>query len=166
MPTYQGRSYKTPLDYKGRHKVPDGWAGSTPKGPHRWARAAANALTRPTSAGAKLYRARVANASWFLDEYGDDAKRPMEFRTGEKRIYSVCGIYCAAMQMQLEYGTTERDDINALFLGTWSHTYTRIWKGEEMSWTRNQEIFVRNLRTSLLTRDVTCQCCGSKIRAK
>jgi hypothetical protein len=158
---------RSALDYKPQHKKPDGWAGSTPRGPHRWARAAANALTNPRSAGAQLYRDRVANADWYNSRYENSM---FEFRRDGKRQYAVCSVYCAVMQIQLEQATTERFEIAEVFDNSFERERTwtgrNVTTGEEYvrTWTQTQSHLVNPITRADLRRKTFCQCCGTPMK--
>lgn len=148
------RSYKTPIGYKGKHTAPDSWAGSTPRGPERWARAAHNALTRPNSQEARLYQSRVALARLVHDTF-PKTQGPVKHShyrwkfspgsySGPVRYvatnYYTCSLYCTTMQLQLDYGA--RDMARVL----------QHLEENEM------------LELCTPTRNVRCQCCGTQIQ--
>lgn len=106
-------------DYEPTHKKPHAFAGSTPRGPERWARAALNALENPMSQAAKLYRQRVNLAAGAAELYESNgplaflkletyqwdpiARRIMNERYGTRVDYYTCSVYCATMQAQLDH---------------------------------------------------------------
>lgn len=133
------------------------------RGPERWRRAAMNAVNRPNSHGARLYRARLQVADELTrghEALGVSVTRPFavmkriaQWHTPRedwewRRDYAVCGTFCLAMQAQLECGGREGfglDRIEKLMNGTdWSS--------------------VKGLDTTKLTRNLRCQCCGGQIK--
>lgn len=158
------------MDYKPKHKKIPGFAGSTPRGPERWARAAANALFRPRSASAKLFMDRLANARAFADQY-DAYSVPIGFwdtswqpTATSKRKYAACGIHCAVMQAQLDWATTKHDEIHKLLEDGYlprEHTNTQ---GHTFTYREHAEM--RPLDRTTLARSVHCIVCGSTIKRK
>ena len=145
-------------DYKPRHKKPPAYAGSTPRGPERWARAAHNAVIRPNSKAAQLYQGRVARAVMVRDEFSSTRNRTRGaifydadyvygrgFVQVDRARYYTCSLYCTAMQAQLDFG-----------LNTYTELVNFLMEDERVDY----------LRPSQLKREVRCQTCGSTMRPR
>lgn len=154
----------------GKHvKTSRGIDSRTPRGPERWARAAHNALTNPLSQAAELYFRRVETARYFIDfdeaaspfEHVDDWYEP-NFNTivESKRRYVTCNIVCAAMQVQLDFGTTNRADVRRILDGSYRRTY--VSRGQVRYAYSQVNAFVLDRRN--LTRTVRCQVCGTDVK--
>lgn len=108
--------------------------GNTNRGPLRWERAALNAVRRPHTEAAKLYRDRVNMAVMVADTAAmvTDARTPWEHvadmyvwnnktRTvdflKERRRYVTCSLYCTMMQLALDKGTTDMERLKSAFDG-------------------------------------------------
>lgn len=174
LPTTKGQIMPTPPQYVGRHVKNRNRLGIdsiTPRGPERWARAAANALANPLSSGAKLYFDRVATARRFIDykeaalpfEHVEDEYFGTDFNdliASSKRKYVTCNIVCAAMQVQLDFGTTDLGDVRAIFRSAYRRSYR--WNGG-VHYARSQTNVIP-LDTTTLTRNVRCQVCATIVR--
>lgn len=141
--------------YKPRHKKSRHPASSANRGPDRWARAAHNALVNPNSENARLYQNRVHLAVRFREAYARD-ETPVVFMKrawnyderrydGVTRDYVTCSLYCAAMQIQLDYGARSVGDIANTLVGSG---------------------FVSVLDTTELARNMRCQVCGTTVEKK
>lgn len=160
------------LDYTPKHKRPEGWGGSTPRGPERWGRAAHNALTNPLSPAAKLFADRFIVAREFADfeEAGEIFEhRDVTYALGDsdevissKRKYLTCNMVCAAMQIQLDFGVKRYDQVLAVFEQNYRRTY--VWAGEEHK--TQYQTNVSTLDPRAVKRAVRCQVCGTGIRPK
>lgn len=143
-----------------KHKKPTPYAGGTPRGPERWMRAAHNAFTRPNTQAAKLFMTRVSNAHRLREKFGDGG--PVVFfeyttawdldegvvvldQVKHERRYVVCSHYCAAMQVQLDFGVKTYDDLE--FFLTYDFRTNSL----------------ANIKDKLV-RKVRCQCCGTDIK--
>lgn len=136
------------------------------RGPERWMRAALNAAKRPNSPGAKLYHARVRNASLVRDGLLESGKTDTAYEftvpvsvhtpTGSfagyaaRREHATCSIFCTVMQIQLQHGTTDLAEIDLVFKGTPSACYLGARK-------------VRPLVGK--HRKMRCHVCASEIKA-
>jgi hypothetical protein len=151
--------------YKGRHTRPQAFAGSTPRGPERWARAAHNALTNPRTAGAKLFMDRVATARKLADEY-ESVSRPVAFMDGNgeklRRKYVTCGIHCTVMQAQLDWQTTSLLDIERLLME--GRLVQNRLCGNGRTYQLHQTDWLEPLDLNDLTRSVRCTVCGTSVR--
>lgn len=164
----------SPTEYRGKHVkgvYRYGVNSRTSRGPERWARAAHNALVNPLSAAAKLYNDRVATARRFVDY--EEARLPFQHDmvayTGDssmdvvrrrERKYVTCNIVCAAMQTQLDIGTTAFYDVADALAGNFRRTY--MWRGTRRRVTQQMETSV--LDPTTLKRDVRCQVCGTTVK--
>ena len=158
-----------PTAYRPKHKR-TAFAGTTPRGPERWARAYDNALRRPTSHGAKLLFKRIVNARKLVDQLGAELEGPFEYVRPEdwrddtklERQYATCSLHCAAMNAQLEWHI-EDSYIKLLQLFLDERLVVTRYYGE-----RSYESFVghgiRQLDPKTLTRTVRCQGCGRDIK--
>lgn len=136
---------------------------STPRGKQRWLRAAVNAVENPHSKAAKLYRYRVEIAHALVKECekaGTSTRAPLQFMSREwvylagryvvgdfKRKYAVCGVYCFAMQGQLE---TQQGRLGLDMLLSGTSEYRRV---EAMT-------------PEKMVRDMHCFACGTLIKRK
>lgn len=160
----------TRVDYKPRHKKKYGFAGGPPRGPERWARAAHNALRRPRSPAALLFMDRLANARLFADCY-EQYDRPIEFLGAEsytrpeiKRKYVACSIHCAVMQVQLDWSTTDRNELQALLED--GELFRVHENADGRTWMTHQYHRVRPLDRKTLRRTVQCIVCGSGVSSE
>lgn len=148
------------METKPKHKKP--WRDSTPRGPERWARAADNAMAHPNSKAAHLFFDRVSAAHRIRLDYPEVAG-PFEhmhftwewdpiIKSGKnyvptKRAYVTCSLFCAVMQVQLD----------------WSRSVTDF---DELHWFLTfDERAPQRLDPKTLTRDVRCQMCGKVVKA-
>ena len=131
---------------------------SVTRGPARWERAAINAVRKPNTAAARLYRDRVTVASDLsrtlraFSDGNDSAFVFMEPGYSEDatptRKYAVCSVYCMAMQAQLDFGGG-REAVYAALEGV------ARWGGSRK---------VEAADASTLLKTTRCQCCGGKVR--
>jgi hypothetical protein len=147
--------------YKGKHAKPPAYAGSTPRGPQRWARAADNALRAPNSQAAKLFFDRVSTAHrvrtdfpntdgpfghYEIEYLGWDRETQRVIEGGRmKRKYVTCSLFCCAMVVQLDRQFHGYDEL------------VRFLTDSEQS--------PRALRHGELKRPASCQFCGTKVQA-
>jgi hypothetical protein len=140
--------------------MPKAKLDNTPRGPARWERAAVNAIKRPNSQAANLYFARVEVARAVVLDValaGVNTRAPLRF---ERRVrawdgrpetwrteFSVCSMFCMAMQAQLDLGGTGDAAVRVVLEGT--------------GWARVVALDAKTLKT-----DVRCQVCGTTIRKK
>ncbi len=83
------------------------YAGNTPRGPQRWARAYANMLENPNSQAAALLMKRLRLAHEYVAPATE--RMPFEHVTVfrdflERRNYATCSQVCAIMCVQLDLG--------------------------------------------------------------
>lgn len=155
------------IDYKPKHKRPPAYAGSTPRGPERWARAAHNALTRPNSQAAKLYHQRVANARYFAELHPEATNAAAEFMKTSgsslaKRKYVTCSLFCTVMVAQLDWGTTLPSHLRLLLENGELITVRENSHGH--TWKMHEGDFIRPLARGTLSRPVQCYYCGTQVK--
>lgn len=142
---------------------------STPRGPARWERAARNAIKRPHSQAAQLYRERYnlaltiaetriamaggKDSAWqFMGnrtrERIDKATGRREFERYRTRRYATCSTFCTVMQITLDFSTTNPTRVAEAF---------RV-KEPETYWTLSLEPFKPS------KRKISCQVCGRQVR--
>jgi hypothetical protein len=148
--------------YQPKHKKKASAYGSIPRGPERWMRAAHNAFTRPNTSNAHLFMDRVSNAHRLRKEYAGQENEPIVFfkytttwdpelrqavvdEVQHERRYVTCGLFCAAMQVQLDFPVSTYEDLE-FFL--------------EFDFRTN---LLRNAEDKLV-RAVRCQACGTTIK--
>jgi hypothetical protein len=150
------------------HKSPG--IDATPRGPARWERAARNALLRPHSKAAVIYRERynlaleISQAQLMLNKGSD---RPWSFvgRTGRwvpdgtkwvavrGRKYACCSTFCTVLQATLDLQDTSTARIADAFTKTVdAHSYELTL----------EPLDVKTLRAG----GVKCQVCGTRIKKK
>lgn len=145
------------------------------EGPARWERARRNAEAHPSSAGAKLYRARVAAAKHVEEALPGQYRRravtfvsyneafnrdnPEEQRT---RRYSVCGAYCAALQLQLWFKPMKhlrtRPEASVANMYDWLST-----PGVLERRIVERQGYGLQLRFGPVLTKSRCQCCGTTL---
>lgn len=137
------------------------------RGHLRWERAALNAVRRPNTKAAKLYRARVATASLLAGatvetrayaflawhQHGEvyvdpvtGAREYIRLPATLDRDSAVCSEYCLFMQLQLESRTTDPYRL-----------------GERLA-QRVDDATVAVLDPRMLARSIRCQGCGCEIK--
>jgi hypothetical protein len=112
---------RSPINYRGKHKKPEGYAGSTPRGPHRWLRAADNAMARPNSQAGRLFWSRTSNAHRMAEAYPlvkgpfghQQVRRSYNYNEVVSREipYYTCSLFCCAMVVQLDHAVHSFEDL-------------------------------------------------------
>ena len=157
--------------YTPRHKRPESYGGSTGRGPERWARAYAFALTHPKSKHAQLLYDRIRVAVDIANELEDvrfahlqrdvDPRNPHPLVPKYKVTSVTCGPHCAAMQVQLDHATS--GDFTAT-LNIFNGNYVTCEWGTEIEVPHYR--FVRELRHGDTRRDRRCSVCASTVKKK
>lgn len=134
------------------------WAAGFP----RWERARVNALMNPGSAAAKLYRQRVSAALEACAGSSTSDHAQFEFMekyrspSGAKVEYRVCSLFCAAMQIQLDYRVSDREEISKVL-------HAAVSSGYFTTFQHRQKLAVRRRREFAQTRTVKCRACWRTI---
>lgn len=139
--------------------------GYTPAGPERWKRARLNAEKRPDSAAAKLYRERCDTADCVsLNTEAAPltlAKAHVSYVSGPARTQGyehLCSPYCAALRLQLYYGTWEEVKVpNELIELISAATDGQLRVNPDSAWDRTM------LGPLTAKKPVTCRVCGITI---
>lgn len=141
---------------------------STTRGPARWERAARNALLRPHSAAAQLYRKRYDMAlsvsesivatggkeqpwqfmGYRVQYYRDPVTRKMEWESKRCRKYATCSTFCTVMQVTLDFDASTLRQVAEAYL-------SKSLDGEPR---------LLPLRKGDAKRTMRCQVCGTQIK--
>lgn len=134
------------------------------RGPARWKRAASNAELRPTSHGAKLYKAR-RDAAVLIEQNGmlEGARAFYRNTAGLRynypdwqRKYFTCSLFCTALQASLDFGSLILMDPEDKTSIDWTELEKYV-AGEYES------LHVKVVNNDLPERDVRCQVCAASI---
>lgn len=135
------------------------------RGPRRWERAAINALRKPHSQAAELYRSRYEMALQVAHggKISGSTDVPWEFLEPRhhyshfhgidltlKRKYVTCGIFCTVMQVSLDFRVASLPSLAKVFNGT-HHLVANF--GNK----------VQKLDLSTLQKSVRCQVCAKTV---